>query len=117
MFNILTTNYIDYNVRYKDIQFLNTLGLKYIHVKNIFVMKSVFLLFISCIIAIIETTTLLFIQIKFNLIKIPSSIYYMDNITLDYNYLEIFIIYLSLFLFIIMSGLFLPKYIYKNKII
>ena len=108
--NILSSNYIDYSYRIKELNTLNILGMQNSDIKFIFAFKSLILTLIGTFLGYIQSFLIIALQLKYNIIKIPSSVYYMNQLLIspDYN-LIVFSSILFFVLVFIISYLSIPN--------
>ena len=86
VFKSLRIFYIDFTYRVNEVSTLNILGMKYRNIKFIFAFKSFVLSVYGIVLGLLQAYILLNIQLHFNIINIPSSIYYMDRLMINYRF-------------------------------
>ena len=101
--NILSSNYIDYSYRIKELKTLNILGMQNSDIKFIFAFKSLVLTLIGTFLGYIQSFLIIELQLKYNIIKIPSSVYYMNQLLIspDFNLIVFNSLLFFVFVFII----------------
>ena len=115
--NVCSSTYIDNSYRCNEIMLLNKLGLSKKEISNIFTIKSIILTLIGSILGFLAVQLLAFINFNYNIIEIPSEIYYMNQLPLKVDYLFTFIfVLLMLLLITIINYLTINKFIKHSKV-
>ena len=61
-------------------------------IRKIFLINGVFLLIRGLVIGNIISYTLLYIQLKFNIIKLDQTVYYVNSVPVDLNFMNLLIL-------------------------
>ena len=95
------------------IAFLLTQGMKSISLRNVFVLQGGIIGILGSLIGGVVSVVLIKVQMKYSLLKIPSDIYFMDQIPFSFQMNKYFII-LSLVCFSSMIASWLSTRLFKN---
>ena len=108
--NMVTSLLITILEKRKFIGILKVLGTNNYSIRKIFLINGVFLLIRGLVIGNIISYTLLYIQLKFNIIKLDQTVYYVNSVPVDLNFMNLLIlnvvVILTSFLMLI-----LPSYV------
>ena len=92
VFNIAASLWMIVIEKNKDYAILKTLGLSNKQIQIIIIKEGLIIGLLGGLLGIIISVTLLFMQIKFNLISLPNDIYFMEHLPVNAN-ISYFIIY------------------------
>jgi len=90
--NMVTSLLITILEKRKFIGILKVLGTNNYSIRKIFLINGVFLLIRGLIIGNIISYTLLYIQLKFNIIKLDQTVYYVNSVPVDLNFMNLLIL-------------------------
>ena len=90
--NMVTSLLITILEKRKFIGILKVLGTNNYSIRKIFLINGVFLLIRGLVIGIIISYTLLYIQLKFNIIKLDQTVYYVNSVPVDLNFMNLLIL-------------------------
>ncbi len=113
IFNIISTLLIMILQRLKDIGIFKTLGMNKKSIRKIFVFEGLALAIIGIIIGDVLALALSFIQIKFEIIKIPAKIYFISDAPIYINWVNYFLVSMFALIFSYLAAL-IPARIAAN---
>ena len=90
--NMVTSLLITILEKRKFIGILKVLGTNNYSIRKIFLINGVFLLIRGLVIGNIISYTLLYIQLKFNIIKLDQTVYYVNSVPVDLNFMNLLIL-------------------------
>ena len=114
--NVMATVSLLVNERSKEIGVLLSQGFQKYQIRNIFLIESGFIGLIGSTIGVLLAIFFTFIQVRYNFIRLPEEVYFMNSLPISFDYDLCFsIMFLSLF--ITMFSSFLPiKTMFDNSI-
>jgi lipoprotein-releasing system permease protein len=108
VFNIISTLFLIVIERTSAIGILKSLGLNKSQITNIFILQGLQITVYGILLGNILALFLMFIQLKFNIIKVPSSIYMVTEVPFDFS-LSIFLIVSVITLILALISSILPS--------
>ncbi len=85
-FNIIGSLLIIILRKRNAIGILLSLGMKKSDINKVFILQGIFITFISTILGILIAITLTFLQNQFEIINLPSEIYFIEQVTIDSDF-------------------------------
>lgn len=110
VFNIIGTLLLMVIERTNSVGILKSFGTKRRHIIQIFLLQGIYLAIIGTIAGNILAIALMQIQLKFNLIKVPTSVYFVTKVPFDFSF-EIFLIVSGITLILALLASLLPSII------
>ncbi|HOJ37986.1 MAG TPA: ABC transporter permease [Ignavibacteriales bacterium] len=117
VFNVISTLIINIIIKTKNISVLQLLGLSNTNISLIFLLFGCFISIAGILIGNIIALILSYIQLKFNLITIPSSVYFIDTVHISIKFSNYLIVSIVAFLITILFTIIPLSIISKLKII
>ena len=114
LINTISTSYLDILNRKNDIKKLYIIGYSRCFLKKIFLYKNIILSIFSLCFSIVLSFLFFSIQERFNLINIPSDIYFINKLPFNYDYLFLFTVLIFIFFVNIISSYLSISKIFKN---